>query len=150
MYTGEIFTVALSLELYTPHEYVNYYDSKLGMLTISVNGILHRIGRVKSSSKKEVATVVCKDLGFAGGEILTGPWVSLDDGNYSSIEIDCRGNEHSVVECSMQLMNSLHSAMMVNYFICEEQNYKGIYSDVCCLYFSFRYPMLSFAFYERP
>ena len=135
LYIDEIFTVALTLELYTPHEYVNYYDGRLGMLTISMNGVLHRIGRVKSSSRKEAATVVCRYLGFAAGEVLNGPWVSLDDGNYSSIEINCRGDENSVQECSTRLMDSLHSAMMVDYFICQEQNYEGIYSDVCCLYF---------------
>ena len=135
MYIGVIFTVALTLELYTPHEYVNYYNGRLGMLTISENGVLHRIGRVKSRSGKDVATVVCKDLGFAGGEVLTGPWVSLDDGNYSIIEINCRGDEHLVVECSTRLMDSLLSVMMVDYFICQERNYKGIYSDVCFLYF---------------
>ena len=131
MYIAEIFTVALTLELYTPHEYVNYYNGRMGMLTISENGILHRIGKVKSRSRKEAATVVCKDIGLARGEILNGPWVSLDDGNYSTIEINCRGNEHRMAECSTRLIDSLHSVMMVDYIICQERNYQSIYSDGC-------------------
>ena len=106
------------------------------MLTISMNGVLHRIGRVKTRSKKEVATVVCKDIGFAGGEVLNGPWVSLDDGKYSTIEINCRGTEHSMAECSTRLMESIQSVMMVDYFVCQEQNYKGIYSNRCSYVFS--------------
>ena len=149
MYIVVIFTVALTLELYTPHEYVNYHDGRLGMLIFSENGVLHRIGRVKSRSGKEVATVVCKDLGFAEGEVLNGPWVSLNDGKYSTIEINCRGNEHSVAECSTRHMDSIHSVMMVDYFICHDQNYKGIYSDRCCLHSLCRYQILSFVFDGR-
>ena len=119
-----VVSVALTLDLYTPHEYVNYYGGRLGMLTLSVNGVLHRVGRVISTNKKVLATVVCRGFGFVGGDVLNGPWVKLHDGRYSTMESNCSGNEFAVEACSTELKIISRSAMMVDYFVCRERKYK--------------------------
>ena len=126
-------SVALTLDLYTPHEFANYYNGRMGMLTLSVAGVLYRVGRVISTDSQVVASILCRKLGFVGGAAVTGPWMRLHDGNYSIMEIHCAGDETDVAECSTKLTNSSRLAMAVDYFICWEQNHRSEYSTCISL-----------------
>ena len=65
------------------------YDGRLGMLTVLVDGVLHRVGQVITPNREELANSLCRQLGYKSGVVIGGPWLRLSDGMYSYLQSWC-------------------------------------------------------------
>ena len=110
--------VALTLDQYTPHEYFNHYDGRMGTLVIAVMGVVHKIGQVISRNRTAVAQVVCRQMGFESGNLIRGPWLRSNDDRFSRLTAWCTGKEQTILGCSDVDTFVQKSEIMVDYFIC--------------------------------
>ena len=110
--------VALTLDQYTPHEYFNHYDGRMGTLVIAVMGVVHKIGQVISRNRTAVPHVVCRQIGYESGVLIRGPWLRSYDGRFSRLTAWCNGTEETILGCSDIDAYIKKSEIMVDYFIC--------------------------------
>ena len=124
--------MALTIDLNTPQEYFNMYNGELGMLTISFDGVLHRVGRVLTKFNQTFALVLCKELGYDFGIKIRGPWKEIDDGDYSIMESWCHvSTGQSVINCSRISDERSTDWMEVDFFVCSwKTGNTGVYRCV--------------------
>ena len=113
------FAVALTLDYHTPHEYLNLYDGRLGILTVLVDGVLHRVGKVTTPNREELAICVCRQLGYQSGVVVSGPWLRLADGIFSQMRSWCQAVMVNVLLCSTIVKTKNISEMAVDIFFCQ-------------------------------
>ena len=111
-------TVALTLEFHTPQEYLNLHGGRLGILTAIIEGVLHRVGKVIASNREAVAICLCRQLGYATGVVVSGPWMKLSDGMFSKLRSWCDADMKDVLQCSTVDETNIRE-MAVDIFICK-------------------------------
>ena len=104
---------------------MDYDDGRFGMLTVSISGTLHRVGRILTKDKHLIATILCKELGHTEGYLIYGPWQKLHNGRYSVMKTWCRSSEVRFRTCSrFEILDS--AEMNVDYVVCETKKCKII------------------------
>lgn len=110
-------SVYLTLDSYSVHEYINYYNGQVGMVAWLNNNTLYRVGNIKGN-RGELAQIICRGLGLETGTVIIGPWVTIDDDQFSFIDSSCVGNESELIECATVAEYDNVTEMVVDYIVC--------------------------------
>ena len=125
--------VALTMDHYTPQEYVGYYNGSFGLLTVITGDAVHRVGKVIAHNRRATAILVCREIGYSDGYVIRGPWQRLPDGTFSSMTSLCDGHEPSFTACSRFTLIDIEQ-MFVDYISCG-----GVDKATVALYPSIKY-----------